>query len=83
MQKMPKYPFAGPDVETVLEVQVISLGYNLVKMWPREVSMPNIRILFRRNAICCGRKPALVLPILPHRVRHHADPSLLSTVLFL
>ena len=28
-----KMPFAGPDVETVLEVQVISWGYNLVKMW--------------------------------------------------
>ena len=28
VEKMP-----GPDVETVLEVQVISLGYNLVKMW--------------------------------------------------
>ena len=66
-------------METVLEVQVISLGYNLVKMWPKEMSLPKLRMLFRRNAFCCGRKPALVLPILPH----HADPSLLSTVFFL
>ena len=36
----------------------LSLGVQLVE---DVVLMPNIRMLFRKNAICCGRKPALVL----------------------